>query len=221
MRTFSGAVAVVTVLLAAATSAAQAAPHEDMSFFVTSVGPGHGADLGGLEGADAHCEHLAYAVGAADATWRAYLSVTPAGGQQAVNARDRVGPGPWHNFAGELIAQDADHLHGEEANLTGETVLTEAGQMVRGRGASPNRHDILTGSTLDGMALDSEDDTTCSNWTSSGDGSAMVGHFDRTGGGANPTSWNSAHGSRGCSQEDLRGTGGDGLFYCFAADPDA
>lgn len=221
MRTLSGAVAIVTALLAASTAAAQAEPDQDMSFFVTSVGPGHGADLGGLEGADAHCEHLAYAVGAADATWRAYLSATATGGQPAVNARDRIGPGPWHNFAGELIARDPDHLHSEEANLTGETILTEAGQMVRGRGASPNRHDILTGSGLDGMALDTGEDTTCSNWTSSGEGSAMVGHFDRTGGGANPTSWNSAHGSRGCGQEDLRGTGGDGLFYCFAADPDA
>lgn len=221
MKTLPGCIAVLAALLTAGAAAAQAEPHENMSFFVTSVGPGHGADLGGLEGADAHCQHLAYAVGAADATWRAYLSATAAGDGPAVNARDRIGAGPWYNFEGVLIARNPEQLHTEAANLTKETVLTEAGQVVRGRGDSPNRHDILTGSGLDGNVLDSGEDTTCSNWTSSGEGSAMVGHFDRTGGGSNPTSWNSAHGSRGCGQEDLRGTGGDGLFYCFASDPDA
>ncbi len=210
----------LALLLAATPLMGQAEPDERMSFFLTSVGPGHGADLGGLEGADAHCLHLAYAVGSADATWRAYLSAAASDGQPAINARDRIGDGPWYNFEGVMIARDVEHLHGEEANLTKETVLTEAGQVVRGRGDSPNRHDILTGSALDGPLAEGDGDTTCSNWTSSGEGSAMVGHFDRTGGGANPTSWNAAHGSRGCGQEDLRGTGGDGLFYCFATDPD-
>lgn len=189
-----------------------------MSFFLTSVGPGEGADLGGLEGADAHCAHLAYAVGASDRTWRAYLSTTGAGGGAAVDARDRIGPGPWHNADGVLVARDVSELHSEAAHLTGETVLTEWGERVRARGDRPNRHDILTGSRLDGTAFPAGEDTTCDDWTSSGEGSARVGHFDRTGGGENPTSWNSAHGSRGCSQQDLRGTGGDGLFYCFAAD---
>jgi hypothetical protein len=189
---------------------------ENMSFFVTSVGAGNGADLGGLEGADAHCRFLAYRVGMGDLDWRAYLSTTPADGQPGVNARDRIGSGPWYNYDGVRIAQSVADLHSENANLTKETQLTEAGHLVRGRGDSPNRHDILTGSGLDGMALSSGEDSTCRNWTSSGEGSAMVGHHDRQGGGANPTSWNSAHGSRGCSQENLRSSGGDGLFYCFA-----
>ena len=207
----------VAILFLAAPAAAQMdAPDQRMSFFITSVGPGHGADLGGLEGADAHCEHLAFAVGAGEAEWRAYLSAVPADGQPAAHARDRIGTGPWYNFEGVMIARDVDHLHSDNANITKETVLTEWGGMVRGRGDSPNRHDILTGSGLDGRLIQGDGDVTCSNWTSSGEGSAQVGHFDRTGGGANPTSWNSAHGSRGCSQADLRGTGGDGLFYCFA-----
>jgi hypothetical protein len=213
MRAFATCIA---LLLAAGPVLAQAEPDARMSFFITSVGPGHGADLGGLAGADAHCEHLAFAVGAGDATWRAYLSATAAEGRPPVNARDRIGPGPWYNFEGVMIARDVEHLHGDDADITKRTVLTEAGQMVRGRGDSPNRHDVLTGSGLDGRVIDSGDDTTCSNWTSSGEGSALVGHFDRTGGGQNPTSWNAAHGSRGCGQADLRSTGGDGLFYCFA-----
>lgn len=213
MRTIA---ALAVTLLAAAPVLAQAEPDERFSFFLTSVGPGHGADMGGLEGADAWCAHLAFGAGAADTEWRAYLSATGSGGMDAVNARDRIGTGPWYNFAGVMIARDPDHLHSDDANLTKESILTEWGQVVRGRGDSPNRHDILTGSGLDGRVVESDDDTTCSNWTSSGEGSALVGHFDRTGGGANPTSWNSAHASRGCSQEDLRGTGGDGLFYCFA-----
>jgi len=187
-----------------------------MSFFLTSAGPGNGAALGGLEGADAYCETLAAAVGAGGATWHAYLSATATADAAAVNARDRIGSGPWYNQALVQVASDVGNLHGDDNNLTKETVLNERGGMTNGRGDDPNRHDILTGSQLDGTVVPGDDDTTCDNWTSSGEGSAMVGHFDRTGGGANPTSWNSAHGSRGCGQEDLQGTGGDGLFYCFA-----
>ena len=178
-----------------------------MNFFLTSAGPGNGADLGGLAGADAHCEALAESVGAAGRTWRAYLSTT------VVDARDRIGDGPWHNARGIEIASSVDNLHGDN-NLTKETQLDEKGAVVNGRGDSPNRHDILTGSNADGTATDAN----CDNWSSSGDGSARVGHHDRTGGGDDPTSWNSAHGSRGCSQSNLQGTGGDGLFYCFAVD---
>ena len=184
-----------------------------MTFFLTSVGSGSGADLGGLSGADAHCQSLAAAVGAGSRTWRAYLSTA---GADSVNARDRIGSGPWQNIQGVVVAQNVDQLHGEN-NLTKETVLNENGGMTNGRGDTPNQHDILTGSNLDGTA--STDTDACSNWTSSADGtgSAMVGHFDRQGGGANPTSWNSAHGSRGCSQANLGATGGNGYFYCFAA----
>lgn len=189
---------------------------ERMSFFLTSTGPGSGADLGGLEGADRHCELLADAVGAGDLTWRAYLSATAEDGRAAVNARDRIGTGPWRNAARVLVAGTVAELHGETSRMSKEISLNERGEPVNGRGDSPNRHDVLTGSQPDGTAYAPGEDTTCSNWTSSGAGSARVGHHDRTGGGQNPTSWNSAHGSRGCSQEDLRGSGGDGLFYCFA-----
>lgn len=186
-----------------------------MSFFITSVGPGNGADLGGLEGADQHCQMLAEEAGAGDKTWRAYLSTN----DPVVNARDRIGEGPWYNANGMMVAEDVDDLHSEENNLSKENSIDENGEMVNGRGDDPNMHDIITGSTLDGMAFDSDEDTTCSDWTSSAeDGSAQVGHHDREGGGANPTSWNSAHGSRGCSQANLQGTGGNGLFYCFAID---
>ncbi len=188
-----------------------------MSFFITSAGPGNGADLGGLAGADRHCQMLAEAVGAGNHTWRAYLSTSASGGQTTVNAYDRIGRGPWYNSQGVRIAQDVDNLHGDN-NLTKETALSEKGEMTNGRGDTPNRHDILTGSQLDGTAFSGDADTTCQNWTSRGEGSARLGHHDRTGGGEHPTSWNSAHGSRGCSQADLRGTGGDGLFYCFAID---
>ena len=184
-----------------------------MSFFLTSMGPGKGADLGGLAGADQHCQKLAESVGAGNKTWRAYLSTT---GQGAVNARDRIGQGPWYNAKGVQVAKNVDDLHSDSNNLTKETVLNEKGEVVKGRGDSPNRHDILTGSQLDGTAFTGDADTTCQNWTGSGEGSARVGHHDRTGGGEHPSSWNSAHPSRGCSQENLRGTGGDGLFYCFA-----
>ena len=192
-----------------------------MTFFITSTGPGKGADLGGLEGADRHCQSLAQAAGAGGRTWRAYLSTQAVGGAQAVNARDRIGRGPWQNAKGGTIAKDIDELHGTN-NLTKQTALTEKGEMVNGRGDTPNRHDILTGSTPDGRALPPGEDRTCSNWTSSAQGAAMVGHHDRMGLNEEPPakSWNSSHPSRGpdggCSQADLRSTGGDGLFYCFA-----
>ena len=196
---------------------AQASPQ--MSFFITSVGSGKGADLGGLAGADAHCQALAKAVGAGNKTWRAYLSTTAADGKPAVHAKDRIGTGPWHNAKGEVVAKDLADLHGEAPLWTKQTALNEKGGVVNGRGDTPNQHDILTGSKQDGT-LAGEDATTatCSNWTSSADGvgSASVGHFDRTGGGAAPTSLNAAHNSRGCSQANLVGTGGAGLFYCFA-----
>jgi hypothetical protein len=207
----------LTALIAADPAEGQENP---MTFFITSQGPGHGADLGGLAGADAHCRSLASAVGSGDLEWFAYLSTTGLAGGEVVNARDRIGTGPWHNAAGVMIARDLDDLHSDSNNLTKETQLDERGRIVNGRGDSPNRHDILTGSLLDGTASSSSDDTTCADWTSAGSGSALVGHHDRQGGGQNPTSWNSAHGSRGCSQDDLRGSGGDGLFYCFAIKPD-
>ncbi len=207
---------VVVFILSVMSSGLSVAQEQRMTFFVTGAGPGNGANLGGLEGADRHCQALAQTVGAGDRTWRAYLS-SASGDQAAVNARERIGQGPWYNAKGVLVAQNVDELHGEN-NLTKETVLNEKGEMVNGRGDSPNRHDILTGSQLDGTAFAGDSDTTCQNWTSGESGSAQVGHHDRQGGGANPTSWNSAHASRGCSQEDLRGTGGDGLFYCFAID---
>jgi hypothetical protein len=189
-----------------------------MSFFLTSAGPGNGANLGGLEGADRHCTMLADAVGVRNVTWRAYLSLPAAQGRAAVNARDRIGSGPWYNAKGELMAQNVADLHGDNSKWTKATVFNEKGEPVNGRGDNPNRHDILTGSQLDGTAYSGEADTTCTNWTSGADGqgSARVGHHDKTGGGENPNSWNSAHASRGCSQANLRATGGDGLFYCFA-----
>ncbi|MDH4072243.1 MAG: hypothetical protein OEV41_03940 [Gammaproteobacteria bacterium] len=189
----------------------------DMSFFLTSKGPGDGANLGGLAGADAHCQMLAESAGAGGKTWRAYLSTS--GGDAPVNARDRIGDGPWVNANGVQVAADLDDLHSEANKLGKENSVSEDGDPVNGRGDTPNRHDILTGSNLDGTAFTDGEDHTCRDWTYSGaDGSAQVGHHDRTGGGANPTSWNNAHPSRGCGQADLQGTGGDGLFYCFATD---
>ncbi|MCC2665064.1 MAG: hypothetical protein K0S35_2986 [Geminicoccaceae bacterium] len=212
--------AMPTALLALGLSAGALAQQGEMSFFVTSAGPGQGADLGGIEGADRHCQELAQAVGAGDRTWRAYLSTQATGGE-AVNARDRIGQGPWQNAAGVVIARDLEELHGDN-NLTKETALDESGAVVNGRGDTPNRHDVLTGSQPDGTAFAGEEDRTCGDWTKSGaDGAAMVGHHDRQGlrDDAPSKSWNSSHPSRGgCSQEALRGTGGDGLFYCFAAD---
>ncbi len=195
------------------------AEDSDMSFFLTSEGPGDGANLGGLSGADAHCQALAESVDAGGKTWRAYLSNAAAGSEPAVNARDRIGAGPWSNANGVLVATDVADLHSDGNNLNKENSISERGELINGRGDKPNRHDILTGSNLDGTAYSDDKDHTCGNWDHGGaDGSAQVGHHDRTGGGANPTSWNSAHGSRGCSQDNLRGTGGDGLFYCFAID---
>ncbi len=192
-------------------------PQQTMSFFITSAGPGDGASLGGLAGADRHCASLAEAAGVRGKTWRAYLSATAKDGQPAVNARDRIGTGPWFNAKGVLVARDVEHLHSDDNMLGKEHSLNEKGLPVNGRGDSPNMHDILTGSMPDGRLSSDTTDTTCENWTSSAaTGSALVGHHDKTGGGARPTSWNSAHGSRGCGQQNLQGTGGNGLFYCFA-----
>lgn len=205
MRNRATAIALAAALVAL--TAPVMAQDGGMSFFITSAGPGNGADLGGLEGADAHCAALAEAVGAGDRDWKAYLS------SSAENARDRIGAGPWLNADGVTVAASVDELHGEN-NLTKQTSISEAGAVINGRGDEPNRHDILTGSNLDGTFSGAS----CEDWTSSGGGSATVGHHDRDGGGANPTSWNSAHDSRGCSPADLQSTAGDGLFYCFAAD---
>jgi hypothetical protein len=211
------------VLVSLSLSTPAQAQQTTMTFFITSVGPGNGADLGGLEGADRHCQSLAQAVGAGGRTWRAYLSTQAVGGAQAVNARDRIGRGPWQNAKGVTIAKDVDELHGDN-NLNKQTALNEKGEVVNGRGDKPNRHDILTGSTPDGRAFPPGEDRTCGNWTKSTQGAAMVGHHDRMGLNEEPPakSWNSSHPSRGpdggCSQADLRSTGGDGLFYCFASD---
>jgi len=199
-------------------SAIAIAQSNTMSFFIVSVGSGKGADLGGLEGADQHCQTLAAAAGAGGKTWRAYLSTQTDDGKAAVNARDRIGSGPWYNAKGVMVAKDLDDLHSENSKLGKENSLNEKGLQVNGRGDSPNQHDILTGSTADGKAFDDGSNHSCSNWTNSGEGTAQVGHHDRTGGGQNPTSWNSAHGTRGCSQEALVGTGGNGYYYCFAID---
>jgi hypothetical protein len=190
----------------------------DMTFFVTSTGSGHGGDLGGLAGGDRLCSSLASAVGAGNHTWRAYLSTQAGAGGPAVNARDRIGPGPWRNARGVVIANDVTELHGSN-HLTKQTALTERGDVVNGRGDTPNMHDILTGSQPDGTAIAGNVDTTCHNWTSSGEGAAMLGHSDRTGLGESvpDKSWNSSHQSRGCSVEALKATGGDGRLYCFAA----
>ncbi len=189
-----------------------------MTFFITSTGSGKGADFGGLAGADKLCQSLAAAVGAGNREWRAYLSASAAGGSQAVNARDRIGSGPWQNVKGVVIARNVADLHGTN-NLTKQTALTEKGEMVNGRGDAPNKHDILTGSQPDGTAFAGSEDRTCGNWTKSGEGAAQVGHHDRMGLNEEPPakSWNSSHPSRGCSDADLRGTGGAGLLYCFAA----
>ena len=194
---------------------AEASLAQGMSFFITSVGSGNGGDLGGLEGADAHCQNLAESAGAGDRTWRAYLG-TQEEGRRGIDARSRIGTGPWYNAAGILIATNLDDLHLNN-NLVRNTSLDENGDRVNGRGDSPNRHDTLTGAMADGTAFFAgQPDRTCSNWTSSDEGQAMVGHFDRQGGGN--TSWNAAHPSRSCSQSDLEATGGDGLYMCFAAD---
>ena len=191
----------------------------EMTFFVTSVGKGNGADLGGLEGADAHCNSLAKAAGSKRTDWKAYLSTTAPGGDAGVNARDRIGKGPWRNAKGVVVARNVNDLHSDKANITKETALSEKGEPIKGRGDTPNEHDILTGSDPMGMFSTAGGDTTCSNWTKSGEGSAIVGHHDRVGlkDSRHMKSWNSSHGSRGCSQDQLKSSGGAGLFYCFAA----
>ena len=221
MRT-PGRLFAAIALSALAIGGAANAQQSGMSFFVTSAGIGKGADLGGLEGADKHCQQLAQAAGAGSRTWHAYLSTQAADGKPAVNARDRIGKGPWQNAKGIVVAKDVDELHGQN-NLTKQTSLTEKGDIVNGRGDTPNRHDALTGTMPDGRAFPPGEDKTCKNWTSSTQGTAIVGHIDRLGIGDDEAahSWNSSHPSRGpeggCSQTDLRSTGGDGLFYCFAA----
>lgn len=222
----SGSVLLLAAGLALAANAQQAAAPTPqpatpapMGFFITSEGPGKGGDLGGLAGADAHCQKLATAAGAGGRTWRAYLSTTASGGQTAVNARDRIGPGPWSNAKGEVIAKNVADLHGDlerdRNNIHKGSALNEKGEAVTGRGDTPNRHDILTGSNSEGRTPTGAEDSSCSNWTSSSPtGGAIVGHHDRMGGGN--TSWNSVHRSRGCAVDQLKATGGDGLFYCFA-----
>jgi hypothetical protein len=209
-------------LLALGSGSGLQAQQAVMTFFLTSAGPGKGGDLGGLEGADRHCQQLAQAAGAGGKTWRAYLSTQAADGKAAENARDRIGKGPWQNAKGVVIAKDVAELHGAN-NLTKPAALSEKGDVTNGRGDTPNRHDILTGSQPDGTAFAAGEDRTCKNWTSSTQGSAMLGHADRVGLRDDDASksWNSSHPSRGpdggCSQKDLISTGGDGLLYCFAA----
>ncbi len=220
MHTLTASTAGVTaVLLAVHLAMEPRGTQEEMGFFITSVGLGNGADLGGLAGADAHCQRLADAVGAGHRTWRAYLSTQPAGNAAAANARDRIGDGPWRNAKGVVIATSVDDLHYNNAAISYDYALNERGEKVNSAvmGDSPNFHDILTGTRLDGTAFPAGDDRTCRNWTSSGEGSAFVGHHDRFARQVPGSSWNSAHASRGCSQEALVGTGGAGLFYCFAA----
>ncbi len=214
------AVLAAVLLTTAASTALAQNPPQPMSFFLTSAGPGDGAKLGGLEGADKHCQTLAAAAGSTK-TWRAYLSQQAVGGKQAVNARDRIGAGPWHNAKGAKIADNVAQLHGDTLdqarlgnNLSRTTVLNEKGENMKGAGDTPNQHDVLTGSQPDGTAFPAGQDKTCGNWTSNSEGTAQLGHFDRTGGGN--TSWNAAHPSKGCSQQNLVSTGGNGHFYCFA-----
>ena len=209
-----GAVAAIAIV---ATTAGLKAQQSSMTFFISSAGSGKGGDLGGLAGADALCQRLATSAGATAKTWRAYLSTT---GDKSVNARDRIGRGPWQNFKGEIVANTLDELHSDKNNLSKQTSLTETGAVVNGRGDKPNMHDILTGSNSEGRAVGGGDkDTTCNNWTSSDAGSAIVGHHDRQGVNDSPPqlSWNSSHGTKGCSQQALVSTGGNGLIYCFAA----
>jgi hypothetical protein len=223
---------IVAALAFGVTSGAQAqqppAPPQlpqapNMTFFVTGAGPGKGADLGGIEGADQHCQQLAQRHGSGGKTWRAYLSTQEAAGKPAVNARDRIGNGPWQNFKGSVVATNVADLHSDNNKLNAENSLSERGFIIPGVGFAPNRHDVLTGSTKEGRAFPAAEDRTCKNWTSSTQGAAMVGHIDRKGLRDDDASksWNESHPSRGsdggCSQADLRGTGGDGLFYCFAA----
>jgi hypothetical protein len=219
-RACCGLAAAAALLIAAPSAQAQSA---STTFFITSTGIGNGANLGGLAGADNYCQTLAQAAGAGAKTWHAYLSTQAADGKPAVNARDRIGKGPWQNSRGVVIAKDVADLHSAANNLIKQTALTEKGDVNNGRGDTPNRHDILTGSQADGTAFAAGEDRTCKNWTSSTQGSAMLGHADRVGLRDDDASksWNSSHPSRGpdggCSQNDLKSTGGDGLLYCFAA----
>ncbi|MGQ7847141.1 hypothetical protein ACUNV4_21820 [Granulosicoccus sp. 3-233] len=199
-------VSVAALTLGACATSTPDVSDTSMSFFITSANPGKGADLGGLDGADAYCGALATAAGVTGKTWKAYLS------SSSEDARDRIGSGPWYNASGVMVASSVENLLGDSNNLTKQTSVNENGDIVNGRGDEPNRHDILTGSAANGRSTGSH----CEGWTSSGEGSATVGHHDRTGGGDDPTSWSSAHNSRGCSIEALQATGGDGLFYCFA-----
>jgi hypothetical protein len=216
---FLGSMASAAVLAVVVAGCATSTPQTGPSFFVTSVGGGKGADLGGLAGADKHCQTLAAAAGLGDRTWHAYLSTQSSGSTPAVNARDRIGTGPWRNVKGVVIATNVDELHANN-NLTKQTALTEKGAVVNGRGDTPNQHDVLTGTQPNGMAFTVTDDKTCGNWTKSGEGSAIVGHIDRQGLPTSPvaeaTSWNSSHASAGCSDPLLVKTGGAGLLYCFA-----
>jgi hypothetical protein len=189
-----------------------------MSFFITSEGPGRGGDLGGLAGADAHCQALAEQEGAGDRQWRAYLSASAVDGAPAVHARDRIGRGPWYNAEGLLIAATLDELHDDGSRIRKETAVTQRLDEVSGVGDETNRHDILTGSRPDGTAFDASEDLTCRNWTASTGSRAQVGHHDRLGRDPGVNSWNSVHATQGCSQENFAATGGAGLFYCFAAD---
>lgn len=210
-------VVLLGALLAVSSSAqppGQQGPQQPMSFFVTSVGSGDGGNLGGLAGADAHCQRLAAAAGRGNVTWRAYLSQSPAGPLPLVNARDRIGKGPWYNAAGQLIASNVEDLHEDRNNIRKPTAVNEKGQPVNGVGDQPNQHDILTGSDSSGRAVaGSAALTTCNNWTSNSAGNAIVGHHDRLGG--PNASWNAVHSTRSCSQPDLVATGGAGFFYCF------
>jgi hypothetical protein len=218
-RISAAGIFVPAVLVGAVFAPAVQAQQANMTFFVTSVGTGKGADLGGLDGADAHCGALAKAAGAKATNWRAYLSTTLPGGDAGVNARDRIGTGPWQNSKGVVVAKNVDELHGRN-NLNKQTALTEKGEGLSGSGDPVNVHDVLTGSDPAGMFSTAGGDTTCGNWTKSGEGSAIVGHHDRAGlkkETRHMTSWNSSHGSRGCSQDNLKASGGAGLFYCFAA----
>ena len=222
MRDFVKLVSPACFVLAVVAAAPALAQSADTSFFLTSNGPGKGGDLGGIAGADRHCQSLAQAAGAGAKTWRAYLSTQAADGQPAVNAKDRIGKGPWQNAKGAVIAKDVADLHSAGNNLSKQTALSEKGEVINGRGDTPNRHDALTGTQPDGTAFAAGEDRTCGNWTKSTQGAAMVGHIDRQGlrDDEPSKSWNSSHPSRGpdggCSQADLRSTGGDGLFYCFA-----
>jgi hypothetical protein len=212
------ATAALIAMGGSALAQAPAAPApNNTTFFVTSIGPGKGGDLGGLDGADAHCQRLATAAGAGSKVWRAYLSTNTAGG--SINARDRIGKGPWQNFKGEVVATNADDLHSDNSKMSADNALTERGNKISGFGMTPNWHDALTGSDGQGRAFPGNMNLTCNNWTSSQFGSASVGHIDRRGGADTvfQKSWNSSHMSRACSQPDLVATGGNGLFYCFAA----